>query len=478
MDVINRGFAALFALILLTVVENASAQHQQPPFYFDKPITLDSLTKYVHGRSKLRFSFNSTKVKGAQLIDLKKGAYTIDQLLQQIRKNTSLYYSVRNGYVIFQDNPPKQKSNTPTVAKINPIKPPVKKKVITANTKPAQIPVKELQAAPVIKTLPVDTVKSIVDSTHIPDSIKVLLPITPPSPLSNNEEDTETARTRRFGRLNLSLGRKPIDTTVIDTLHKNDTPAIAKPAAAPVATKVKERRTRSSSATTRVYDDVATAWSWQYGLQWKGTLPLYGAQQYFTGTNTRSEPYNLLIPGVWLSTTVNNRHEFMLLVKPADWYYYNKQIYRKDTGTVTDYSDTIPKIIPSRNTTTLIKTGGWYGSLQYNYHINENWLVGAGIGYHLRVRGLAWQQAYINLSDSLFKDSLISMQKGTETDNYLASSFITGKLEVAYQFGAFDAGASLLIPLTGPFADKSLNKSRPINVQLFLRWRIKRNEDE
>jgi hypothetical protein len=273
------------------------------------------------------------------------------------------------------------------------------------------------------------------------------------------------------------LGRKPIDTTIIDTLHNKDTPAIEKPAATPVVTKKKERIKRSS-APARVYDDVGTAWSWQYGLQWKATIPFNGSKYYFTGTNSRSEPYNLLIPGIWLSTTVNDRHELMLLVKPAEWYYYDKKNYRKDTSRVTDNSDSIPKTITRRKTTTLIKTGGWYGSLQYNYHINENWLVGAGIGYHLRVGALAYQQTYKNLTDSLVSDSLYSMQKNADSGKYLASSFITGKLELAYHFNALDVGATLLLPLTDPFADKSLNKSRPLNVQLFVRWRIKRKEDE
>lgn len=481
MDVIRRILSALLVLTLLTAFENTFAQSKPNApaspgvqFYFDKPITLDSLTKYVHSRSKLRFSFNSTKVKGAQMIDLKKGAYTIDQLLQQIRKNTSLYYAVRNGYVIFQDNPPKLKT-TPTVAKANATKPPVKKKIV-ASTQP---PVKTIPSEPITRAPQVDTTKIIVDTTHVPDSIKVFLPLTVQAQPKNNDDDTEDAKNRRLlsGKLQLSFGRKPVDTTIIDTLHKTDTPAIAKPTVTPVAAKKKERIKRSS-VPTRVYDDVGSAWSWQYGLQWKATIPFNGSKNYFTGTNNRSEPYNLLIPGIWLSTTVNNRHELMLLVKPADWYFYDKKDYRKDTTEIIDHSDSIIKILTQRKTTTLIKTGGWYGSLQYNYHINENWLVGAGIGYHLRVGALANQQTFKNLSDTLVSDSLYSMPKNADTDKYLASSFITGKLELAYHFNALDVGATVLLPLTDPFADKSVNKSRPMNVQLFVRWRIKRNEDE
>lgn len=512
MDVIRRSLSVLLAIILVTAFENTFAQikpnaprnQHEPvsrggaPFYFDKSITLDSLTKYVHSRSKLRFSFNSTKVKGSQLIDLKKGAYTIDQLLQQIRKNTSLYYAVRNGYVIFQDNPPKIKTPAPTVAKTNPVKSPVKK-VITSNAKPVQQPVKEIQPAPTVKAPGTDTAKSITH-TPKPDSINVFLPLTRAQTGIDEDDDDDEANKNR-GRFHITFGRKPIDTTLrdstkidtsnlnsiirktiaiyntIDTTQKKGLVLAFRSDSTRVEKKKKERLKRSSIP-VRIYDDVATAWSWQYGLQWKATLPFNGSKNYFTGTNSRSEPYNLLIPGIWLSTTVNYRHELMLLVKPAEWYFYDKNIFRRDTTRFIDNSDSAPKIIIRRKTTTLIKTGGWYGSLQYNYHINENWMVGAGVGYHLRAGALANQQTFKNLSDSLFADTLYSMEKGAETDKYLTSSFITGKVEVAYHFSAWDVGATLLMPLTNAFTDKSLNKSRPMNVQLFVRWRIKRDQDE
>src|SRR5687767_3178318 len=116
MDVIKKSIFGL-VFFVLGVSGNCFAQkkpatpgNQRVHFYFERSITLDSLTKYVHSRSKIRFSFNSSKIKGDKVIYLKKGTYTIDLLLQEIRKNTSLYYSMYNGYVIFQDNPPKQKT--------------------------------------------------------------------------------------------------------------------------------------------------------------------------------------------------------------------------------------------------------------------------------------------------------------------------------------------------------------------------------
>jgi hypothetical protein len=39
-------------------------------------------------------------------------------------------------------------------------------------------------------------------------------------------------------------------------------------------------------------------------------------------------------------------------------------------------------------------------------------------------------------------------------------------------------GLSVMIPLTDPYVNKSIIKDRPLNLQLFFRWRIKRPDDE
>jgi hypothetical protein len=119
--------------------------------------------------------------------------------------------------------------------------------------------------------------------------------------------------------------------------------------------------------------------------------------------------------------------------------------------------------------------------LQYNYHINENWMVGAGIGYHSLGRLLILQQTTRmndTLHSELLPDTLFSVKNDTLTSKYLNPSIITGKFEIAYRFGSVDVGATLLLPLTNPFTSQSSNQSRPLNVHLFVRWRIKRNNDE
>jgi hypothetical protein len=167
----------------------------------------------------------------------------------------------------------------------------------------------------------------------------------------------------------------------------------------------------------------------------------------------------------------------LLLVKPAEWYLYNNAVFSSAIGYKKIGVDTVMAQLRNR----LVKADGLYAGLQYNYHINENWMVGAGIGYHSQGRLLIIQQTMRmndTLHSELLPDTLFSVKNDTLTGKYLNPSIITGKFEIAYSFGSVDLGATLLLPLTNPFTSQSSNQSRPLNVHLFVRWRIKRANDE
>lgn len=104
-------------VFLLTPSADTGCFAQQPvkrpfskdSFYIHGKTRLDSLTKYVHRLSGIRFSFNASKVKGSQEIVFPRGEYSFPALLERIRKTTSLYYTCYNGYVIFRNKPRKRK---------------------------------------------------------------------------------------------------------------------------------------------------------------------------------------------------------------------------------------------------------------------------------------------------------------------------------------------------------------------------------
>ncbi|HEX6430311.1 MAG TPA: STN domain-containing protein [Niastella sp.] len=449
----------LFVFVALGVSGNCFAQkkpatpgNQRTQFYFEKPITLDSLTKYVHSRSKIRFSFNSSKVKGDKVIDLKKGTYTIELLLQEIRKNTSLYYSMYNGYVVFQDNPPKQKIKQQAVVKKKSIKPPARRVQVFSRRKPITPSNNKKNT---IQLKPGRGVESTPNTNTPPDTTN----ITPgqPDPVASIPAVVTDSVV------------VPVDTTLAnnikqpkssDTLNASIAPTIEKKTVSKIRYRLRKKRDEFGNDKTR------RPLNLQYGLQWKATVPLYGTQHYFTGANNRSQPYNLLIPGIWLSKRFNDKHELLLMVKPAEWYFYNNKEFRRDTTT---------RVIKSSR---MLKTADLYAGLQYNFHINENWMVGGGIGYHRRGRALIFQEIK-QIRDSVrLPDTLYSVSNDTLTSKNLANGFITGKIEVAYKFRAVDLGVTLLAPITTPFkkqsGKQSNNQSRPINLQIFVRWRIKK----
>lgn len=78
-------------------------------------ITLDSLTSYLHTHSRLRFSFNSRKVRGNRVIHFTPGLYDRRRLLATIHAGTGLFFFVVRDHVIFQDNPPPGTPATKTV---------------------------------------------------------------------------------------------------------------------------------------------------------------------------------------------------------------------------------------------------------------------------------------------------------------------------------------------------------------------------
>jgi hypothetical protein len=271
------------------------------------------------------------------------------------------------------------------------------------------------------------------------------------------------------------------DTTTIhrDSSVANNQPVVnnqaapAKPSAPPSS--ASKKNTAAGTQNNSTAHNGTTGLHWQFGLQWKSAVPLYGTKYYFTGTNTRSEPYNVLIPGIWFSTISGGKHELMLMVKPAEWYYYNNKQVGIDSGY---RMGRLGRARVYRHIT-LVKTGNLYAGLQYNYHINDHWIAGAGIEYHFMGKNLVYQQTYATDTFGLVSDSLYNAKiSDTIAGKFFRSSFITAKAEVAYSFGSIDLGATLLMPLTTPLTGKSTNKSRPLNVQIFVRWKIKRSENE
>ena len=434
---------------------------QKTIFSLEGKISLDSLTKYVHNRSGIRFSFNSAKVKSSTEIGFPSGQYSFQALLDQVRKTTSLYYTLYKGYVIFEDKPSKRKQTSTSGANTSFVKkkvPPLKKRVtekpILSNS--ARNKKRTDNSSKVIMK---DTAQKLPTTalTHIAinpdqDSVIYLKKVL----ITRNKAPIDSIAFAPAN--NNSSGIRTIKIDSLNNAEKIFIPGRQKD----IPSLHTSQLVRSANKTnTGIHPHI------HFGPVWYITLPLQGTHHYFTGTNGKPEPYNLLIPALWINNVFKGNHEIMIQLAPARQYFAGNNTLVSVTGPGSSADTTLVK----RNTD-LIKTGGMEAGLQYSYYLTPNLCVGAGISYYWQRKVLINRQTS-RLSDGrVLSDSLYSVRKTSADGLYFNSSIWLGKMEMRYMFKKLHAGITVFIPITSLTALPRKN-IRPVNGQLFLRWVIK-----
>jgi hypothetical protein len=448
MDVNKAAFATLLFFTALAAGMKSIAQasqhqtkSQQQVFLLNGKITLDSLTKLVHNKSGVRFSFNSVKVKGSKEIIFPKGGYSLSHILQRIKETTSLYFKFYSGYVIFQDNPPKQKPLT--VAPKNYARPTTYQ---SQNNKTAKVPVKnarlknqykdrEKKIEPEMENIPVST------DNRIPTGSSDSIVHNPTSIIK--KEDLHVQDTFRAASINVNTKAAASDSSKNSNIVNQPTPTT-------ISTREKNRNPLTIN----------------YGLQWNLTIPVYGFSQYFTGTNGKQQYYNSFIPGLWIGITIGNNGELLLMAKPGRQYL---------TGNKTVAIESGPNIPPDtmlvQKTISVLKTNSTYAGLQYNYNLTNNWTLGASIHIHWQTAALARERSIRLFNSKVLSDTLYGIKKSSPGWQYMEPTFFTGRLEASYRLNKVQVGAAVWLPITGMLSS-SLNNYRPVNGHFFLRWRL------
>jgi len=472
MAVSKAYFISILFFFALAASEPCTAQQTQKKsktaqsiFFLQGKISLDSLTKYVHKNSGIRFSFNSAKVKGSKEIFFSKNQYSILAILEQIKKTTSLFYSSYSGYIVFQDNPPKQKTASTKV--IPPKKPMVKAKAASQSqiairaTPQIDKKVKNTQAKLLKKRMAKrPTANTAAAGSKISIKQENLRPINSSAEIVviNNNKDDSMVRVigarkvmpamPTFRNINSDSTNRAIVGKYLDGIQFSKSATDKSPD--------KQRKVRSGQ-----FLDL------QYGLQWNLNVPVYGSANYFIGTNGNSQAYNALIPGVWVSKTIgNDKHEILLSFKPEQQYFTGNKIVAISTGPTSAQDST-----QIQKNTSVVKTKGIYAGLQYNYHLNSKWTIGAGINFHWQSASLANTRTTGLFSGSFLSDSSYTIKHSSAEWKYVKSSFVTGKLEAAYKIGKVDIGGALYVPINQNLV--AFSNSRPVNLHVFVRWRMK-----
>lgn len=96
-------------LLLITVSIDSSAQSlldlKQSKLFLKNKVSIDSLTRLIHLKTKVRVSFNAVKVNGDQTVFFREGVYSVYEILDKITSQTRLGWQLYKSYVIYQVRP-------------------------------------------------------------------------------------------------------------------------------------------------------------------------------------------------------------------------------------------------------------------------------------------------------------------------------------------------------------------------------------
>ena len=422
-------------------------------FFLEGKISLDSLTKYIHKLSGMRFSFNSVKVKGSKEITFVKGNYSFFEILQRIRNTTSLYYLFYSGYVIFQDNPPRRENKLSRVSKPNKPKPGAFKGNDLGG----------LQNKP-LKTNHGDA-KNDSTPSWVAGKPNKTIPGTGLAKLPAQKMQKDSAIFNKMDSLSVHLEKDNArlnDTAKMDVLQKIIKAGLAKegdtsntiiknlnsPEGNPVKNKAKKN-----------------PWL-HYGVQWNIDLPMYGFKDYFNTTPDKTQPYYLFIPAIWIGKDFGEKNnELVLLFKPGQQFLTGNKEVANSAEQISPQDSTIIK-----KSTTISTTNCIYGGVQYNFHVNDKWMISGGVNLYWQLSAVSRQKT-TQLSDgSVLNDSIFLIKKNSADWQFLNPLFFASNLETSYSFKNFNTGMSVIIPVTSNF--RAIN-AHLINSRIFIRWRIK-----
>jgi|GEM_PF-6737925 len=171
-----------------------------------------------------------------------------------------------------------------------------------------------------------------------------------------------------------------------------------------------------------------------------------------------------LIPGIWISRKISSKNEILLTVDPVSDYITNNNHFYTSQGSI-DSLINQPDSSATVNKMFLHKIRNSKITVQSNWHLNNNWMLGAGVEYSKFHRALIETRP----PSTMLHDSITFTAFPHGSTTFLRSGLWSAKAEIAYKFRSLSVGTSIHIPL------HSLGKHtniKPVNGQFFIRWEI------
>lgn len=198
---------------------------------------------------------------------------------------------------------------------------------------------------------------------------------------------------------------------------------------------------------------------WQAGIWVKAQLPFSSAQHYFAGPNASSQPWRILLPGVWISAQTG-KHLFEAEANPFAQTVYNPKPFAVNTVLVNGQ-------IPATETKRLNKMFGISLSAGYSYNIGGAWWVGGRLQSTLLTKGVG----NITVADgNTIYSNRFTVIKNSDTTSF-QKFHVRLDAEAMYKANRWAAGARAGVYFS-PSPIKYSNAKNPLETEIFFRWQL------
>lgn len=192
------------------------------------------------------------------------------------------------------------------------------------------------------------------------------------------------------------------------------------------------------------------------GLHWNVPVPVEGNDHYLLGPNGKDQPWQYLLPGVWLSVN-KNKQRIIVSANP----FVSAPLTDKSYGWgAVPVRDSIPVVGQKR----MVKMFGYQASLQYGYKLGDHWWLSGGISANWWKKGLVYARPADSVSR--FKPFLYSVN--TKDESAVTGFQMSAIAALSYQFKACEA----ILQVNAPFTETIKKVQSPLWIRLGVRWRL------
>ncbi|MCS3800942.1 hypothetical protein [Niastella sp. OAS944] len=203
-------------------------------------------------------------------------------------------------------------------------------------------------------------------------------------------------------------------------------------------------------------DSVAKAVWVQAGLHWSIPVPVEGNDQYLLGPNGKDQPYQYLLPGIWLSVN-KNKQRITVSANP----FISAPLPNKYYGNgMAPLNDSMNVYAQKR----MVKMFGYQASLQYGYQFAPHWWLNGGISANWWKKGLV----YATSADTVTTYKTFLYSVNTKDENVVTGFQLSANAAVSYQFKAIEA----MLQVNTPFKQTIQNVRTPPEIRVGVRWRL------